>query len=144
MPKLILTSNQFSFMSSMPIRLVQMLHTLCLYNADLWLLPPSCYMPQSERCCNARKFLCPSFLRLHSIHAMLILINEFLSPRSYGKFLRLEEVSIRNLADKNLWGETFSSGKWGPIITNDQFNFAMLFKIKLIILKIYLGKKKGK
>lgn len=69
---------------------------------------------------------------------MLTLINEFLSPRSHGKFLRLEEVSIRNLADKNLWGETFSSGKWGPIIT------AVLFKIKLVFLKIHLGKKKGK
>lgn len=44
-PKLILTPNQFSFMSSMPIRLVKMLHTLCLYYAGLWSLPPSCYLP---------------------------------------------------------------------------------------------------
>lgn len=69
---------------------------------------------------------------------MLALINEFLSPRSHGKFLGLEKVSIRNLADKNLWGEAFSFGKWGPIIT------ATLFKIKLILLKIHLGKKKEK
>lgn len=137
-PKLTLTPNQFSYMSSMPVRLLKMLYAVCLYDADLWLLPPSCYMPQSGRCCNARKFLCPSSLRLHSIHAMLTLINEFLSPRSHGRFLRLEEVSIRNLADKNLWGETFSSGKWGPIIT------AMLFKIKLIILKNHLGEKERK
>lgn len=64
--------------------------------------------------------------------------NEFLSPRPQGKFLRLEEVSIRNPAEQNLLGEKISSGKWSHIIT------AMLCKIKLILLKFRLGKKKGK
>lgn len=65
-------------------------------------------------------------------------LNDFLSPRSQGEFLRLEEVSGRNLTEQNLLGETFSSGKWSPLI------IAMLCKIKLILLKICLGKKKGK
>lgn len=65
-------------------------------------------------------------------------LNEFLSSRSQSKFLRLEERSIRNLAEQNLLGETYSSGKWSHIIA------AMLYKIKLILLKFHLGKRKGK
>lgn len=41
-------------------------------------------------------------------------LNEFLPPRSQGKSLRLEEVSVRNLAEQNVLGESFSSGKKEP------------------------------
>lgn len=41
-------------------------------------------------------------------------LNEFLLPRSQGKSLRLEEVSVGNLAEQNVLGESFSSGKKKP------------------------------
>lgn len=58
-------------------------------------------------------------------------LNEFLPPRSQGKSLRLEEVSVRNLAERNILGESFSSGKKEP---HQHCN----------ALQIGLGKKKGK